>query len=112
MMIDRVRSNYLWIRFLIFCGKFKSFDRIVSVYRDQLVFVCFVGIRTSLSETPPGKSSPATPKVARLSRAANKSETTSPSSRLSLDRSSPSSKSTSVERRSPKVPTPPEVISL
>lgn len=76
------------------------------------MFVCFVGIRTSLSETPPGKSSPATPKVARLSRAANKSETTSPSSRLSLDRSSPSSKSTSVERRSPKVPTPPEVISL
>ncbi|KAF2615683.1 hypothetical protein F2Q70_00007517 [Brassica cretica] len=67
-----------------------------------------INIRTSLSETPPGKSSPATPKVARLSRAANKSETTSPSSRLSLDRSSPSSKSTSVERRSPKVPTPPE----
>ncbi|KAL0672858.1 hypothetical protein Bca4012_000839 [Brassica carinata] len=67
----------------------------------------FLGL-TSLSETPPGKSSPATPKVARLSRAANKSETTSPSSRLSLDRSSPSSKSTSVERRSPKVPTPPE----
>ncbi|KAG2335224.1 hypothetical protein Bca52824_006404 [Brassica carinata] len=64
--------------------------------------------KTSLSETTPGKSSPATPKVARSSRAVNKSETTSPSSRLSLDRSSPSSKSSSVERRSPKVPTPPE----
>ncbi|KAJ4908276.1 hypothetical protein Rs2_11934 [Raphanus sativus] len=66
--------------------------------------------KTSLSEAPPGKSSPATPKAARLSRAVNKSETTtSPSSRLSLDRSSPASKSSSsVERRSPKVPTPPE----
>ncbi|KAF8079513.1 hypothetical protein N665_1021s0008 [Sinapis alba] len=64
--------------------------------------------KTSLSETTPGKSSPATPRVAKSSRAVNKPESTSPSSRLSLDRSSPSSKSSSVERRSPKVPTPPE----
>uniref|UniRef100_A0A1J3H8Z3 WEB family protein, chloroplastic n=1 Tax=Noccaea caerulescens TaxID=107243 RepID=A0A1J3H8Z3_NOCCA len=69
--------------------------------------------KTSLSETtpPPGKSSPATPRVAKLSRAVKKSEPNSasptPSSRLSLDRSSPNSKP-SVERRSPKVPTPPE----
>ncbi|KAF8102958.1 hypothetical protein N665_0189s0012 [Sinapis alba] len=66
--------------------------------------------KTSLSETTPGKSSPATPRVTKLTRAVNKSETSSPSSRLSLDRSSPSSKSSSVERRSPKVPTPPEKI--
>ncbi|CAN7140928.1 unnamed protein product [Brassica rapa subsp. narinosa] len=64
--------------------------------------------KTSVSETTPGKSSPSTPRVAKLSRAVNKSETSSPSSRLSLDRSSPSSKSSPAERRSPKVPTPPE----
>ncbi|KFK25900.1 hypothetical protein AALP_AA8G177200 [Arabis alpina] len=62
--------------------------------------------------TTPGKSSPATPRIAKLSRAVNKSEpnnspSPTPSSRPSLDRSSPNSKS-SVERRSPKVPTPPE----
>jgi len=80
----------------------------------------FVGNRTSLSETtttttPTGKSSPATPRIAK--RTVNKSETsnnnspstTTPHSRLSLDRSSPNSKS-SVERRSPKLPTPPEVV--
>ncbi|KAL9279695.1 WEB family protein chloroplastic [Arabidopsis thaliana] len=74
--------------------------------------------KTSLSETtttttPTGKSSPATPRIAK--RTVNKSETsnnnspstTTPHSRLSLDRSSPNSKS-SVERRSPKLPTPPE----
>ncbi|CAH2072583.1 unnamed protein product [Thlaspi arvense] len=64
--------------------------------------------KTSLSETTPAKASP---RVAKVSRAVNKSETNSPSptpsSRLSLDRSSPNSKP-SVERRSPKVPTPPE----
>lgn len=75
---------------------------------DFFLFV-FCRNRTSLSETTPGKSSPSTPRVAKLSRAVNKSETSSPSSRLPLDRSSPSSKSSSVERRSPKVPTPPEV---
>ncbi|KAL0735722.1 hypothetical protein Bca4012_011932 [Brassica carinata] len=64
--------------------------------------------KTSVSETTPGKSSPSTPRVAKLTRPVNKSETSSPSSRLSLDRFSPSSKSSSVERRSPKVPTPPE----
>ncbi|KAF3567486.1 hypothetical protein DY000_02018818 [Brassica cretica] len=64
--------------------------------------------KTSVSETTPGKSSPSTPRVAKLSRPVNKSETSSPSSRLSLDRSSPSSKSSPAERRSPKVPTPPE----
>ncbi|EFH47993.1 hypothetical protein ARALYDRAFT_488531, partial [Arabidopsis lyrata subsp. lyrata] len=76
----------------------------------------FVGNRTSLSETTTtGKSTPATPRIAK--RAVNKSETsnnspstttTTPHSRLSLDRSSPNSKSSSVERRSPKLPTPPE----
>ncbi|ESQ41667.1 hypothetical protein EUTSA_v10012674mg [Eutrema salsugineum] len=64
--------------------------------------------KTSLSETTPGKPSP---RVTKLTRAVNKSETNSPSptpnSRLPLDRSSPNSKP-SVERRSPKVPTPPE----
>ncbi|CAH8362181.1 unnamed protein product [Eruca vesicaria subsp. sativa] len=64
--------------------------------------------KTSLSETTPGKSSPSTPRVAKVSRVVNKSETNSPGSRLPLDRSSPSSKSSSFERRSPKVPTPPE----
>ncbi|CAL9230564.1 unnamed protein product [Arabidopsis halleri] len=73
--------------------------------------------KTSLSETTTtGKSTPATPRIAK--RAVNKSETsntnspstttTTPHSRLSLDRSSPNSKSSSVERRSPKLPTPPE----
>ncbi|CAE6104990.1 unnamed protein product [Arabidopsis arenosa] len=71
--------------------------------------------KTSLSETTTtGKSTPATPRIAK--RVVNKSETnnnspsttTTPHSRLSLDRSSPNSKSSSVERRSPKLPTPPE----
>ncbi|KAG6714585.1 hypothetical protein I3842_05G209200 [Carya illinoinensis] len=68
--------------------------------------------KSALSETP-HKASPATPRVARLSRGVAKLESDSPSplqsSRLSVDRSPRSvpSKST-IERRSPKLATPPE----
>ncbi|CAK7333651.1 unnamed protein product [Dovyalis caffra] len=71
--------------------------------------------RSGLSETPPSKPSPATPRVSKLSRGVAKSESDSPSplqsSRLSIDRSprSISSKPT-VDRRTPKLTstTPPE----
>ncbi|XP_008234542.1 PREDICTED: WEB family protein At3g02930, chloroplastic-like [Prunus mume] len=67
-----------------------------------------------ISETPK-KASPATPRVSKLSRGVAKSDSDSPSplqnSRLSLDRSpktaSVNSKPT-VDRRSPKITTPPE----
>ncbi|KAB5529758.1 hypothetical protein DKX38_019839 [Salix brachista] len=70
--------------------------------------------RSGLSETP-SKTSPATPRVSKLSRGVAKSESDSPSplqsSRLSIDRSprSINSKPT-IERRAPKVTnaTPPE----
>ncbi|KAF5450636.1 hypothetical protein F2P56_030968 [Juglans regia] len=68
--------------------------------------------KSALSETP-HKASPATPRVARPSRGVAKSESDSPSplqsSRLSVDRSPRSvpSKPT-IERRSPKLATPPE----
>ncbi|KAF9661317.1 hypothetical protein SADUNF_Sadunf19G0055500 [Salix dunnii] len=71
--------------------------------------------RSGLSETPPSKPSPATPRVSLLSRGVAKSESDSPSplqsSRLSVDRSprSINSKPT-IDRRTPKVTraTPPE----
>lgn len=68
---------------------------------------------STLSETSNNKASPATPRVSKLSRGVTKAEPDSPSplqnSRLSVDRSprSINSKPT-VERRSPKVTTPPE----
>ncbi|EOA29907.1 hypothetical protein CARUB_v10013001mg [Capsella rubella] len=67
-------------------------------------------IKTGLSETPLGKPSL---RVAKLTRLVTKSELNSPSpttqqSRLSLERSSSNSKPSSTEKRSPKVPTPPE----
>ncbi|CAH2055252.1 unnamed protein product [Thlaspi arvense] len=68
-------------------------------------------IKTGLSETTLGKSSPGTLRVSKLSRIMTRSEPNSPSptqhSRLSLDRSSANSKP-SAEKRSPKIPTPPE----
>jgi len=72
--------------------------------------------RSGLSETPPSKPSPATPRVSQLSRGVAKSESDSlsplQSSRLSVDRSprSINSKPT-IDRRTPKVTraTPPEV---
>ncbi|KAJ7982646.1 WEB family protein, chloroplastic [Quillaja saponaria] len=68
--------------------------------------------RSNLSETPK-KPSPVTPRVSKLSKGVTKSESESPSPlqnlRLSVDRSprSVNSKST-LERRSPKVNTPPD----
>lgn len=72
--------------------------------------------RSTLSETP-HKASPATPRVSRpSSRGVAKSESDSPSpsplqnSRLSVDRSPRSVTSKpAIERRSPKLATPPEV---
>ncbi|KAJ6291193.1 hypothetical protein OIU76_023285 [Salix suchowensis] len=64
--------------------------------------------KSGLSETPPSKPSPATPRVSQLSRGVSKSESDSPyplqSSRLSVDRSprSINSKPT-IDRRTPKV---------
>ncbi|XP_021899648.1 putative WEB family protein At1g65010, chloroplastic, partial [Carica papaya] len=67
--------------------------------------------RSGLSETP-AKSSPATPRVSKLSRGVTKSETDSPSSlqnsRLSVERSPRSINSKPTITRSPKVATPPE----
>ncbi|XP_011012023.1 PREDICTED: WEB family protein At3g02930, chloroplastic-like [Populus euphratica] len=71
--------------------------------------------KSGLSETPPSKPSPATPRVSQLSRGVAKSESDSlsplQSSRLSVDRSprSINSKPT-IDRRTPKVTraTPPE----
>ncbi|KAK6936517.1 WEB family [Dillenia turbinata] len=72
--------------------------------------------RSALSEAPNTKTSPATPKVSRLSRGVTKTEPDSPASlqksRLSIDRSSPrsvNSKPTppsAVERRTPRLSTP------
>ncbi|XP_010485626.1 PREDICTED: WEB family protein At3g02930, chloroplastic isoform X1 [Camelina sativa] len=68
--------------------------------------------RTGLSETPFGKSSPASLRVGKLTRLVTKSESNSPSptqqSRHSLERSSSNSKPSSTKKRSPKVSTPPE----
>ncbi|KAG2708849.1 hypothetical protein I3760_05G211800 [Carya illinoinensis] len=68
--------------------------------------------KSALSETP-HKASPATPRVARLSRGVAKLESDSPSplqsSRLSVDRSPRSVPlKPTIERRSPKLATPPE----
>lgn len=69
--------------------------------------------KSTLSDTPNSKPSPATPRVSKLGRGVAKSETDSPSPlhnpRISVDRSprSVASKPT-IERRSPKVSTPPE----
>ncbi|CAL9219362.1 unnamed protein product [Arabidopsis halleri] len=65
-------------------------------------------IKTGLSETTLGKSSPASLRVPRLTRIVTKPESTSPSptqqqSRLSFERSKPST-----DKRSPKARTPPE----
>ncbi|XP_010485627.1 PREDICTED: WEB family protein At3g02930, chloroplastic isoform X2 [Camelina sativa] len=69
-------------------------------------------IKTGLSETPFGKSSPASLRVGKLTRLVTKSESNSPSptqqSRHSLERSSSNSKPSSTKKRSPKVSTPPE----
>ncbi|KAL1211446.1 WEB family protein [Cardamine amara subsp. amara] len=69
-------------------------------------------IKTGLSETTLRKSSPASLRVPKLTRIVTKSEPNSPSptqhSRLSFDGSSSNSKSSSTEKRSPKVPTPPQ----
>ncbi|KAL5973875.1 hypothetical protein ACLOJK_030534 [Asimina triloba] len=66
---------------------------------------------TGLSETIPNKTSPATPRVSRLTKAPSKSDSNAssplPNSRLSVDRSPKSVDSKPVaERRSPKVATP------
>ncbi|XP_022575663.2 WEB family protein At3g02930, chloroplastic isoform X1 [Brassica napus] len=67
--------------------------------------------RTGASETTLSKSSPGSLRVPKLTRITTRSEPNTPSptqhSRLSLDRSSANSKPSS-EKRSPKVPTPPE----
>ncbi|CAA7038522.1 unnamed protein product [Microthlaspi erraticum] len=71
-------------------------------------------IKTGLTETALRKSTPTYLRVPKLTRTVTKSEPNSPSptqtqpSRLSLDRSSANSKPSSTEKRSPKVPTPPE----
>uniref|UniRef100_A0A1J3I9Y5 WEB family protein, chloroplastic n=1 Tax=Noccaea caerulescens TaxID=107243 RepID=A0A1J3I9Y5_NOCCA len=71
-------------------------------------------IKSGLTETALRKSSPTYLRVPKLTRIVTKSEPNSPSptqtqpSRLSLDRSSVNSKPSSAEKRSPKVPTPPE----
>ncbi|WZY96525.1 hypothetical protein YC2023_068854 [Brassica napus] len=68
-------------------------------------------IKTGASETTLSKSSPGSLRVPKLTRITTRSEPNTPSptqhSRLSLDRSSANSKPSS-EKRSPKVPTPPE----
>ncbi|XP_024015309.1 WEB family protein At3g02930, chloroplastic isoform X2 [Eutrema salsugineum] len=68
-------------------------------------------IKSGLSETTLRKSSPGSLRVSKVTRIMTRSEPNSPSptqhSRLSLDRSSVNSK-LSTEKRSPKVPTPPE----
>ena len=69
--------------------------------------------RSALSETP-NKASPATPRVSKPGRGVAKSESDSPSplqnSRLSVDRSPRTVTSKpAIERRSPKIATPPEV---
>ncbi|CAN7003319.1 unnamed protein product [Brassica rapa subsp. trilocularis] len=68
-------------------------------------------IVTGASETTLSKSSPGSLRVPKLTRITTRSEPNTPSptqhSRLSLDRSSANSKPSS-EKRSPKVPTPPE----
>ncbi|XP_009147304.1 WEB family protein At3g02930, chloroplastic isoform X1 [Brassica rapa] len=67
--------------------------------------------RTGASETTLSKSSPGSLRVPKLTRITTRSEPNTPSptqhSRLSLDRSSANSKPSS-EKRSPKLPTPPE----
>ncbi|XP_002520069.2 WEB family protein At5g16730, chloroplastic isoform X1 [Ricinus communis] len=68
--------------------------------------------KSGLSETP-SKASPATPRVSKLSRGVNKSEPDSPAptqnSRLSVERSPRTiTPKPTVDRRSPKVTTPPE----
>ncbi|XP_009147307.1 WEB family protein At3g02930, chloroplastic isoform X2 [Brassica rapa] len=68
-------------------------------------------IKTGASETTLSKSSPGSLRVPKLTRITTRSEPNTPSptqhSRLSLDRSSANSKPSS-EKRSPKLPTPPE----
>jgi len=120
-----VQGSHFWLR-SIFIFYFRL------CFLDIYVYVCCIAFliqwilgmryiyetlhlnRSTLSETP-HKASPATPRVSRpTSRGVAKSESDSPSplqnSRLSVDRSprSVTSKPT-IERRSPKVATPPEV---
>ncbi|XP_077244817.1 WEB family protein At5g16730, chloroplastic-like [Tasmannia lanceolata] len=69
--------------------------------------------KTGLSETIPNKTSPATPRVSKLAKGTAKSESNSPSPlqnpRLSIDRSPRSVDSKpAVDRRSPKISTPPD----
>ncbi|KAA8533455.1 hypothetical protein F0562_031111 [Nyssa sinensis] len=96
-----------------------SLSIIYIIYTEFLSFyeiMIFLNVnRSTLSETPNNKASPATPRISKLSRGVTKSETDSPSPlqnrRLSVDRSPrsvPSKPTTSVDRRSPKLTTPPE----
>lgn len=83
-----------------------SFVISVTPSSDSIATIMSAKSRSTLSETP-SKASPATPKVAsRLSRGVAKTES---DSRVSVDRSprSINSKPT-IDRRSPKVATPPE----
>ena len=82
-----------------------------------LIVMMFSNLNRSLSEPSNNKASPATPKVSRLTRGVAKSDADSPSPlqnpRLSVDRSPRTNNSKpTVDRRSPKLATPPEVTSL
>ena len=95
-----------------------SVSRIVYFIKWVLIVMMFGNLnRSSLSEPSNNKASPATPRVSKLTRGVAKSDADSPSPlqnpRLSVDRSprSINSKPT-VDRRSPKLATPPEVTSL
>ncbi|CAE5965924.1 unnamed protein product [Arabidopsis arenosa] len=85
----------------------------MSLIRSETETVIMASkIKTGLSETTLGKSSPASLRVPRLTRIVTKPESTSPSptqqqSRLSFERSSSNSKP-STDKRSPKARTPPE----
>ncbi|CAF1794953.1 unnamed protein product [Brassica napus] len=75
----------------------------------SLVGVDLIGLGSGASETTLSKSSPGSLRVPKLSRVMTRSEPNSPSptQHSRLDRSSANSKP-STEKRSPKVPTPPE----
>eukprot|EP00268_Persea_americana_P034979 TRINITY_DN3455_c0_g1_i3.p1 TRINITY_DN3455_c0_g1~~TRINITY_DN3455_c0_g1_i3.p1 ORF type:complete len:863 (-),score=315.04 TRINITY_DN3455_c0_g1_i3:290-2878(-) len=69
--------------------------------------------KTGLSETLPNKTAPATPRVSKIAKAPAKSDSNSssplPNTRLLIDRSPRSVDSKpSVERRSPRISTPPD----